>query len=214
MAIQNARVAHPDLVSGAEIALHSHPGGGGTPEHGLMFGIRTGSTNDRRYPAGGGSTCTAVATQAATANVLRVLPFIPPVDMTADRISCYVSTLLAGKVRLGIYSNGANLYPDALLADSGELDTGTTGIKDATISVAMTKGTLYWIGYCANAAATYRALAVAALIPIMGLLNNATPTWGVGWTVGYTYAALPSSYPGSATILAAGSMPIVAVRAA
>jgi hypothetical protein len=125
-----------------------------------------------------------------------------------------VSTLAAGKVRLGIYSNGANLYPDALLADSGELDTGATGIKDATISAALTAGTLYWIGYCANAAATYRALAIGSLAPILGLLNNATPTWGMGWTVGYTYAALPSVYPGSATVLAGATMPIVAVRIA
>lgn len=213
MAIQAEQVAHAALVGGGQTALHSHAGGGGTPEHGLMFGIRTGSTDNRRYPAGA-IAATAITTVAAVANVLRVLPFIPPSAMTADRISCYVSTLLAGKVRLGIYANGTNLYPAALLAESGELDTGATGIKDATISAALAAGVLYWIGYCANAAATYRALATASLAPIMGLLNNATPTWGVGWTVGYTYAALPANYPGSATILAGGTMPIVAVRAA
>lgn len=213
MTKQTEQVAHADLVGGTQTALHSHAGGGGTPEHGLMFGIRTGSTDNRRYPAGAIG-ATAITTGAAVVNVLRVLPFIPPTAMTADQISCYVSTLLAGKVRLGIYANGTNLYPSARLADSGELDTGTTGIKDAAINVAMTAGTLYWIGYCANAAATYRALAVGSLAPILGLLNATTPTWGIGWTVAYTYAALPANYPGSATILAGASVPIVAVRAA
>jgi hypothetical protein len=213
MAAQSEKVAAAALVGGAQTALHSHAGGGGSPEHGLMFGIRTGSTDDRRYAAGAIG-ATAIATGAAVANVLRVLPFIPPTTITVDRISCYVSTLVAGKVRLGIYANGDNLYPSTLLADSGELDTGTTGIKDATISASLTAGTLYWIGYNANAAATYRALATAALAPILGLLNATTPTWGVGWTVAYTYAALPANYPGSATVLAGGTMPIVAVRAA
>jgi hypothetical protein len=218
MAKVNEAVAHAEIVGGGQTGMHSHAGGGaGLPDnlHGLQFGLLKGATQDRRYPAGG-IDATAITTGASVSNVLRVLPFIPPEDMTADKISCYVSTLQVGKIRLGAWANGTNLYPGARLADSGELDTGSAGIKDATISVVMIKGILYWIGYCSNAATppTFRALAVGSLIPILGLLNNATPTWGVGWTVAFTYAALPDPYPVSATILAGGTMPIVAVRAA
>jgi hypothetical protein len=138
-------------------------------------------------------------------------------DMTADRVCCWISTLLAGNnIKLGIYADDESLYPGVLLADSGALDTSVAGIKDVTISVAMIGGQLYWIGYVLNTITTLslRKLAIGAYIPIMGLSSASTPVWGIGWTVAHTFAnALPNPYTAGGTVLAAAAEIMVAVRA-
>jgi hypothetical protein len=139
-------------------------------------------------------------------------------DMTADRLCCWISTLLAGNnIKLGIYADNGSLYPGALLADSGALDTSVAGIKDVTISVTMVGGQLYWIGYVLNTITTLalRKLAIGAYIPIMGLSTASPPVWGIGWTVAHTFAnALPNPYTAGGSVLAAVADVIVAIRAA
>jgi hypothetical protein len=215
MTIQAEQVAHSGLVGGGEIALHSHAGSS-LSVPGLCYGLIKDAIIDRRYPAGAGNTSAlGTAGVGAVANALRVFPFIPPMDVTADILCCWISTLLAGNnIKLGIWSANGVLYPSTLLA-SGEIDTSTTGLKNIVVSVVMTAGNLYWIGYVLNTVTTlaFRKLAVGAYISLMGLSSASTPVYGIGWTVAHTYAnALPNPYTPGGTILAAITDMVVAIR--
>jgi len=183
---------------------------------GLLYGFRKGATDNRRYSYNISALALGTAGVGAQANFLRVFPFIPPATIDIDRICCWVSTLLAGdNVKLCIYEDGDNLYPGALVVDSGAIDTSTTGMKEVTINAQLTGGKLYWMGYVLNTITTlaFRKFAVGARLPILGLSAAATPQHGIGWTVGHTFANnLPSTYPGGGTIIAASNDLIVAVR--
>lgn len=216
MTKQGEVVGHAEIVGGGQTVLHSHAGGGDLP--GLHYGIIKGSTLNRYYPAGANNTVAlGTAGVGAAANALRVFPFIPPMGITAERLACWVSTLLAGNnIKLGIWANGTNLYPSTLLA-SIELNTGTAGLREGTISVAMTAGNLYWMGYVLNTITTlaFRKLAVSAYASIMGLSNASTPVQGIGWTRAHTYAnTLPNPYTAGGTVLAVVADLIIAIRAA
>lgn len=53
-------------------------------------------------------------------------------------------------IRLGIWANGADNLPGALLLDTGNLSLATPGNLTNTISVALTANTIYWIGHITN----------------------------------------------------------------
>ncbi|GAI01197.1 unnamed protein product, partial [marine sediment metagenome] len=55
--------------------------------------------------------------------VLRALPLVVPRDITVDRIAVDIEVAgeAGSKARLGIYRNGANLYPGTLVVDAGEI---------------------------------------------------------------------------------------------
>lgn len=58
---------------------------------------------------------------------------------TLDRIGIEVTAGAASStVRLGLYAAGADGKPGTLLVDAGTVDTSTTGVKEATISQAVT----------------------------------------------------------------------------
>jgi hypothetical protein len=127
-----------------------------------------------------------------------------------DRIAIIVTTLLAGKVHFGIFADSGVVYPSSLLLDSGEFDTGTTGVKTATINLTLNPG-LYWAVIVGNAAPTLRALATGGAAAILGLDSGLGTASGLGYTVAFTYAALPATFPAGATVLT-GTVPAIFVR--
>jgi hypothetical protein len=172
----------------------------------------TGSTRNRRY-LGGHPASPALTTAAPTANVLRAVPIWTGNKITLDRIGINVTTLTAGNQRLGIYNDNANGYPGTLVADLGTVDTGTTGVKEITISQILNANTLYWLALVGNAAPTIRAIAGTAMFPILGLDSGLGTALGVGWTVAFTYAALPSTFTaGGSALTTADTIPAIAVR--
>lgn len=175
---------------------------------------RLGTTQDRWYAAGVVD-AHALTTVAPTANVLRAFPFIVPYNTTLDRIAINVTTLTSGNQRLGIYADDGNCHPGALLLDAGVVTTGTTGVKTITINQAITVGTLLWLALVGDAAPTLRAIPSSAGIPIVGYDNTLGTDAGIGWTVTYTYAVLPATWPtaGESVITAAAAQPAVFVRA-
>lgn len=81
------------------------------------------------------------------ADLLMAVPFVSNNDITITRIGvyCAVEDTGIGAV-LGIYPSGTDLKPDTEnLLDSGTVDFTTPGAKEATVSVAITAGELYWI---------------------------------------------------------------------
>lgn len=96
-------------------------------------------------------------TTSGTTGFLLALPLITGRGGAIDRVSFGVTTGGgAGSVgRIGLYEcpDLTTLYPGKLLADSGSLDTTTTGLKEATVSLTLRPDSLYWIALTFGTAA-------------------------------------------------------------
>jgi len=80
---------------------------------------------------------------------LFAFPFWTSHDETWTRmvISVITGTANAADVlRVGVWGNGTDNLPGALVVDAGELSLGSSGEVSATISEALTKNTVYWVG--------------------------------------------------------------------
>jgi len=134
--------------------------------------------------------------------------------VTVDRIACEVTTAgtTGAVIRLGIYNVGADGFPTTLVLDAGTVTATTTGVKEITVSQALTAG-----NYCL-AACTQGAPATAPQVRIHFLSSSVPqPTGSTYQRSCFTqYAvtgALPATYittPGIDT----GDMPHVQVRIA
>lgn len=157
----------------------------------------------------------ALTTGAATANVLRALPFVAPArGGTLDRLAFNVTTLLAGNARIGLYKNvsESNLYPQTLLFDSGDISTATAGVKTASLAQDLEPGALYWVAIVGSAAATMRALAVGGCSHILGTTNALGTAPTVGISVAHAYGALPATFTGGGAAITAVPIPALAYR--
>jgi len=88
----------------------------------------------------------AKSTLALTADTIYAIPFFVARSMTIDRLAIDVAVAAAGGAiaRLGIYADGTNLYPGALVVDAGTVAVDAVAVVAATISQALTKG-WYWL---------------------------------------------------------------------
>lgn len=167
------------------------------------------------YLGGCQATRPIFSTLAVTADRLYALPFyIPSAPNIADRIAIRVTTLSAGNARLGIYDNGNNLSPGALLLDAGAVSTSSTGIKTVTIRKGLTRG-LKWLVVVFSVTPT--------VLSIDGNISG-TGAWGIlgadaasdweryfpGWSVAHSYAALPVRFPTGG--VKRSNEPVIALR--
>ena len=111
---------------------------------------------------------------AGAADRLEVAPFIPPINMTWDRVRVNPSTGVASALaRAVIYdSDGTGNLPSTLLANSTDLDCSVTNSvpEDATFSYTLIAGHIYWVGVHYSSTASLRGIAVG------GSLNLGTPS--------------------------------------
>jgi hypothetical protein len=149
---------------------------------------------------------------------LMVTPLIVTRACTLDRIRIMVTTAgdPGAKARLGIYNQVADndLYPNALLVDGGELDITSTGVKEATISLALNPGTYY----CAITINESIPVHIIRGIPVGGQ----NPHWGSPAATGtashgvlhvtQAYGALPSTFPSGGLPTTATQTPVMQVR--
>ncbi len=114
-----------------------------------------------------------IQTSILNADRMTALPLLVARDMTVDRIAIEVTTEAAGKkVRLGIYKDGANISPGALLLDAGEVNTDSVGIKEIAINQKLTKGR-YWLTILSDGTPTVRALSYAyGVVTGRGILST------------------------------------------
>jgi hypothetical protein len=214
------KITSPDGLTTKELTLNNSGNlflnGIGISGHGLTGFKQVGTSPIESWYLGGVINNNILTTGLPTGDTLMALPFVCSRTSTLDRIAINVTVLgVASAARIGIYqaTSETNLYPNARIVDSGELDTSSAGIKSATISTTLQGGTLYWLVFVANnSLATISCLALANLYPIFGLDNAFSTTLGVGLSVSYTFAALPSTFPGSATVITAVPIPAIAVR--
>lgn len=118
-----------------------------TPAGGLnLSGIKAG-----RYLIPEGTT----AAYRMANGEMYVAAILIPAACTVDRISCKIADAAGsgGTTRLGIYSPDANNMPGALLLDAGTVDATGTGVKEITISQALSAG-WYWLAAVNQGAAS------------------------------------------------------------
>ena len=165
------------------------------------------------------NTGTALTTGAPTVNNLRAIPFVVSKVITIDQMAINVTTVGAGgtgNARIGIYEDNGNSYPGALIVDAGTNITTSTGVKTFTTGLPVTLDPgLYWLVYVHNnttTAPTIRSFAVASLIPVLGYASTLPTNQQFGWSVAFTFAALPATYPTGAVAITAIPIPAIFVR--
>jgi hypothetical protein len=177
------------------------------------FGYRKrGVTAPRYYTTP--NTGTALTNSTIVVNTLYALPLIIENAVTIDQLLINVTTAGASSsVRVGIYDDNNNA-PDQLVVDGGAITTATTGVKTyATgLPISIPPG-LYWVVCVCNATApVLRGFNVTGLIPILGADVTLPTTQGFGYSVAFTYGALPTTFPASPTIRTSTPLPAIFVR--
>jgi len=183
--------------------------GGGATGGGVLVqpGHRLGTTEDRWYVPGPISSGT-LGTNNTTANRLEAYPFVTTRDMTLDQVIVQVtSAISSSQARVGMYTDDGNLYPDALLFDTGAFSTATSGVKQTAISQGITAGTLYWAAIAtSHSTVQHRSVQAADMMVILGWpapSGTTSPQHGFGWFVAHTFAALPDPFTAGASAMTA-----------
>lgn len=145
-------------------------------------------------------------TETVTLGQLYAAPFvIPRSGLTVVRIGFAVNSAAAagGVGRCGIYTNTSStvFYPDALVVDSDEFATDSTGGKEATVSASITSPGLYWYVTLFGTSACGIARQATSLDgPWLGWASITASNGFVNRIIkAQTYGALPATFPASAT---------------
>lgn len=148
-----------------------------------------------------------------TANRLYAIPFIAGATDTMTKISIRVKAAVASTAcELGVYGT-TNGRPDALIEDSGNVATTSTGTKEVTgRSISLTAGNTYWLAVGCNGAPDLRASDTSDQIK-WWFIGTDDPDFGAEYLYGawtYSVGALPGTFP---TISTNGAkMPLVYLR--
>lgn len=133
-------------------------------------------------------------------------------SLTIDRIAVNVSTAGAAgkKARLGIYANGENNYPGALVLDAGTVDVDSTGIKSIIVDQVLSKG-IYWFVVLSDDTPNVRKGGYA-VSPIGIYEGDFSNYWYSAWYKSQAYGALPDPFPsgGARTRYCAWVLPRIA----
>lgn len=139
-------------------------------------------------------------------------PLWVPVAMTVDRISINVqSGIASGTHRLGIYSSNSNGVPSSLVLDAGTVATTASGVKEITISQALTPG-VYWLAAVAQTAAAtvyYHPTANNGVMYPFSTTNGAFDN-----KVAYKQSSVTGALPSTPTLTADYNQVAVQVRQA
>jgi hypothetical protein len=183
------------------------------PGTGMVSAYRsTGATLNRWYSSP--QTGTGLTTASLIANRVYAIPFIVAKQVTCDRIGLQVTNGTASStVRLAIYQDDGNLYPNALVADFGTVSTASNGVQTITISQTLSPG-LYWLACVSGLTPILRGFAVAGMVPLLGLPSTFGTALGLGWSVTDTGAItqMPAVFPAGAVVITNVPIPYVAVR--
>ncbi len=143
----------------------------------------------------------AVTTLVTSANVLYATPIFTPLAATITTIGIEVTAFATGNVHLGMYHDSAGV-PGSLLFDAGAVSTGTAnGFKSiGSLSQALSPG-WYWLACVFDATPTVRALTAAGGMHALGFTSGTDTTIHGGWSVAFTYAALPDPFTGGGALM-------------
>ena len=161
---------------------------------------------------GAGGAATGVL--AGAAGRIDLFPFIPRDDITVDRLSVNVTTLIAAALgKIVVYSADATGRPASLLLETGDLDFSTVGIKPATAALTLRRGITYWLGIRHSSTATLSAWASTATPDLNGGAPVTTARKVLRRTLAYATAA-PGTWGYLASETSAGPGTAIWLRAA
>ena len=138
--------------------------------------------------SGAGGAATGVL--AGAAGRIDLFPFIPRDDITIDRLSVNVTTLIAAALgKIVLYAADATGRPAALILETGDLDFSTVGLKEATVAQTLRRGITYWIGIRHSSTAILSAWASTATPDLNGGAPVSTARKVLRRTLAYATAA-------------------------
>lgn len=141
-------------------------------------------------------------------NRLYAYPFVAPRSGTIDGIYTVLNSTTASNIRLAMWSNTSttNLFPNALLQESGAISCSSGTVKSYTgFSQAVTEGTVYWLSVCSGAGGggtpDLKAIPAANCTPIWGFSSTDLVTYYYGVRVAHVFGAMPSTFATTGTTL-------------
>jgi len=176
--------------SGNVIEVAAGGGGGGSTAlitSGVSANYFTGLAYGRINTASG---------VAQTANTLYARVLVLPCDYTFDRIGVYVHTISAThNMRLGIYEMNSSGQPGALVLDAGTVSVATTGLKEVTISQALTADKGYYLAWVTDGTPSLASQLGdgGGEYSFFGS-SDVTASAPESYTIAHTYGALPDPY--------------------
>jgi len=153
------------------------------------------------------------ALQTLVADHLYAFPLFISRDMTIDRLAIDVAVASAGDfARVGIYRDGVDLYPGALVVESVPLTVnGVAVVIDTPAApVRLNKG-LYWTAIISDGVPQIQGGDVDSGLNILGLNPADFAVHYGGWDLAVAYGALPDPYTAGA-VLYAGERSLIAPR--
>ena len=159
-----------------------------------MQKIRTGQYFPP-VPSVGFGTC------PVSANAITAVPFSVARTMTIDRLAIEVTVAAAaGSVaRLGIYKDGVDCYPGALVLDAGTVLVDAVAVVAAAIDQQLTKG-LYWLALISDGTPWLPGVLASRINQRLGWrAGDITYPSGTFWLKAFAYAALPDPFTAGGT---------------
>jgi hypothetical protein len=192
----------PDLVARV-LALETAPAAVAAAADGTDFGAyrhKPGNSSLSPWNIAGaavGDVLGAMTAMTANANQLFAFPFVAPKRGGTLTALAYDSNNANGVSHMGVWANKANddLYPGALLLDAGN-KANSAALKTYTgLTVSLTAGSLYWIGYeVDDATAAIRKLASTLMSSMLGVPFGGTGC-NQGIKVAHALAAFSATFP-------------------
>jgi hypothetical protein len=157
---------------------------------------------------------------AGVANAIDLAPLRCVDDLSINSIQCNVTTLVASaKVRLAVYESNSDGWPTGTpIAESAELDCGSTGTKSTAVSFTMSGGKQYWVACWHSSTASLRGMPVGAMTMLSSNLastaqNNKVRLTGITYGTATAFRNFTTNPVVSANLTAA-AMPMVALQIA
>ena len=160
--------------------------------------------------AGGGAT----GTLTGVAGRMEIFPFSPRGDIAVDRLAVNVTTLLAAALgKIVVYGSDANGRPGNRIVETGDLDFGIAGVREATVALTLRRGTTYWLGVRHSSTATISAWASSATPDLNGGAPAITARKVLRQSLAYATAA-PGTWTYASADTNAGPAAAIWLRAA
>jgi len=149
--------------------------------------------------------------------------FTGDLPLLVESMGIVVSTAGTAKLKLAIYEcfSSRNLYPDARLADLGELSYGVLGTTLLPAGLTLAAGTMYWLAvlYDAGTGAHQSTsdnnddtLPSGPLGLVVGAGSSGTAATGLAVVQAYA-SGLPATFPaGAVGVTSIGQFPAIAIE--
>jgi hypothetical protein len=191
-----------------DVTIAATAAGGGFGPWGVHY---CGPTPNRRYFAGVAVNTSAPSSTTFSPNTLYAVPFVfQGGGSTAARLGVKINTAVpSSHFRCGLYTNTSATfpYPASLVAETGSLLGSGTGVQEGSVGAAISPGNVYWCVYVCDLTSLFVNSYAGSSQGMWNILGGDATYGGVsplGWSVAFTYGALPGAFPAGGALLQVG----------